>query len=76
MSEHMKAIKDNLLAYAGKKNYPNYRMAMECNISPSEFEQIIYGKKKEIFLSTVIRISNELKIPITVLIGIEKGEGK
>lgn len=72
MSESFNNLKENLLRIMWAKDYTIWEMSVQCDISTSELEKIIGGKHKDIYLSTLERISNSLEVPIADLIG-QKG---
>lgn len=72
MENCLKTLRDRLYSVMGKKNWTLVQMATECGISYRELQQILYNQNKDIRLSTLIRISEGLGVPLISLVDVEE----
>lgn len=73
MEECINNIRENLYKIWSGKDWSLISLSIACDISYRHLCNILYGKCVDVKLSTLLRISNGLEIPISVLIG-EKEE--
>lgn len=75
---YMKNIRRNLMKEYAESNLNSLmEFAWKCKISSSLMNKLIYGNyKKEVYLSTLISISNALGKPISWLIGSDEEKQK
>lgn len=70
-------IRRNLISEYAKSNKNSLAgFACQCEISKSMLDKLLYRGCNEIYLSTVLRISNGLGKPVIWLIGAEKEDNK
>lgn len=72
MENCLNTLRDRLYSVMGKNNWSLTQMANECGISYRELQQILYKQNKDIRLSTLIRISDGLGIPLISLVDVEE----
>lgn len=66
-------IRRNLISEYAKSNKNSLAgFACQCEISKAMLDKLLYRGCKEIYLSTVLRISNALEKPVTWLIGVKE----
>ncbi|MCM1189359.1 MAG: hypothetical protein NC541_08690 [bacterium] len=64
MQERMKALREHLFAYKAREDKTNLEIALDCDLSTAEFDRIIYGKAKNIYLETALKIAEGTKTPL------------
>lgn len=69
METYMKNLGDYLNNIIGMEEYTIAEMADKCNISKRKLCEIVCREKKGIQFYTLVRISQALGTPISVLIG-------
>lgn len=69
MSKNLDNLRDNLLYIMGAEDYNIQEMSERCGISKRKLCEIINKESKGLNFSTLEKISNSLKIPISDLIG-------
>ncbi|EOS48343.1 hypothetical protein C810_01433 [Lachnospiraceae bacterium A2] len=74
MEQCMENLRHQLLRYMGRTGCSMKRMSQECGISIRELNYILDGKKKDIRLSTVVRISEGIRKPLPCLISEEESK--
>lgn len=68
IDEYLDNLRDNLLYEMGKDELTNVEMSKKCGISERKLEEIIYRTPKGINFSTLVKISENLDIPIQKLL--------
>lgn len=77
MEECLKNLRESLYVIMNKKNWSLLRLSIECEVSYRTMQAIMNDRDRGISLSTLIKISNGLNIPISSLIeDEEKRKGK
>lgn len=71
-NEYLDALSERLFEIVSEKDWSLTRLSLETGISYRELYAIIYGKKGDIRLSTLVKISQNLNEPIPNLLGITK----
>lgn len=73
MEERMKALREHLLLYGASENKANWEVALDCDISSSELDKILYGDRKNIYLETALKIAEGTKTPLEKIFENVKG---
>lgn len=69
MEHYLKNIKNGIYSSMAKEDLSLSMLAQKCGLTENGLLYIISGKRKNIRLSTIIKISEGTKIPISKLIG-------
>lgn len=69
MEHYLKSIKNGIYSSMAKDDLSLSMLARKCGLTENGLLYIISGKRKNIRLSTIIKISEGIKIPISKLIG-------
>ncbi len=72
MEDCLKALRERLYAVMRKNDWTLTRLSNECGVSYRELQQILYNQNKDIRLSTLIRISDGLGVPLISLVDMEE----
>lgn len=73
----IKNIRRNLISEYAKSNKNSLAgFVCQCGISKAMMDKLMYRGCKEIYLSTILRISNALGKPVTWLIWIGEGDNE
>jgi len=72
MEDCLKALRERLYAVMGKNDWTLTRLSNECGVSYRELQQILYKQNKDVRLSTLVRISDGLGIPLISLVDMEE----
>ncbi len=72
MENCMENLRQQLFRHMSRTGCSMKHMSEECGISLRELNYILDGKKKDIRLSTVVRISEGIRRPVTCLISEEE----
>lgn len=70
----MKSVREQLFSCMNERNWTINRIAIECGLSYDGFCRIYYGRSKDINFSTLLKISEGLRKPILVLVGLQDDE--
>lgn len=65
-------IRTYILVTMEKRGWNIAETAIRCDMSYRTFQSILYGERKDIKLSTLIRVANALDVPLSEMIGGEE----
>lgn len=68
MEDCMKNIKENLYCIMGKNDWNFTELAIQCDTPYRTLQSLFYGERKDPRLSTILRMSESLNIPVSSLI--------
>lgn len=68
MKRYLRILANNLLYIMGKDEITVSQMAKRCGVSKSKIEEIIYKRNKGLRMETLVKISDNLTIPLPDLI--------
>lgn len=72
MNDYMQNIREQICAVSDKNNWSMEKLSEACNLSYECITGILYGRVKDVKLSTLICLSHGLKLPIQVLVNEEE----
>lgn len=71
-NEYLDALSKRLYEIANKNSWSLMKLSLETGLSYRELQKILYEGKDDIRLSTLVKISENLGEPISMLLGIER----
>lgn len=74
MEKCLRNVRTCILVTMEKRGWNIAETAIRCDMSYRNFQSILYGERKDIKLSTLVRIANTFDVPLSEMIGGEEAQ--